>query len=192
MKTRPTVFFDRDGVLIENLADHVPAVSDVHVLAGAFAAVRRVREAGYTPIVVSNELVVGLGIVSAAKVATVHRHVVRLFADAGAPIDFSYLCPHAPADACGFHKPRPGLLTYAAERLGIALDPSVMIGDALTDISAARAVGVPSVLVFTGRGMTEHQKATAQELADVAVVASVVEAAEHIIVRGTKRKEGPA
>jgi D-glycero-D-manno-heptose 1,7-bisphosphate phosphatase len=192
LTTRPAVFFDRDGVLIDNLADHVRAVSDVHVQPGAFAAVRRVREVGYTPVVVSNQAVIGRGIVSAAQVAAVHRHVVRLFADAGAPIEFSYLCPHAPADGCGCRKPRPGLLTHAAERLGIALDRSVMIGDALTDIAAARAVGVPSVLVLTGRGTTEYQKATAQQLAGIPVLASVVEAAERIIARATEREEGPA
>lgn len=192
LKTRPAVFFDRDGVLIDNLANHVRAVSDVHVRPGAFAAVRRVREAGYTQVVVSNQAVIGRGIVSADQVAAVHRHVVRLFAEAGAPIEFSYLCPNASADGCGCRKPQPGLLTHAIERLGIALDRSVLIGDALTDIAAARAVGVPAVLVLTGRGATEYQKATAQQLVGVPVVASVVEAAEHIISRATEREEGPA
>ena len=104
-EARRAVFFDRDGVLINNLAAHVRSVGDVRVEHGAFTAVRRLREAGYAPVVVSNQAVVGRGILSAAQVSAVHRHVVGLFAEAGAPIEASYLCPHAPADGCGCRKP---------------------------------------------------------------------------------------
>ena len=93
-EARRAVFFDRDGVLINNLAAHVRSVGDVRVEHGAFTAVRRLREAGYAPVVVSNQAVVGRGILSAAQVSAVHRHVVGLFAEAGAPIEASYLCPH--------------------------------------------------------------------------------------------------
>ena len=54
-------------------------------------------------------------------------------------------------------KPGPILLRIAAEAAGVPLDGAVVIGDSiLSDIPAARAAGVDSVLLMTGVTRQEH------------------------------------
>lgn len=47
-------------------------------------------------------------------------------------------------------KPEPHLLEIAAKTVGMVAKGAVMIGDALTDIAAGRAVGARTVLMLTG------------------------------------------
>lgn len=60
-------------------------------------------------------------------------------------------------------KPAPGPCLGAAERLGVAPEACVMVGDSLHDLEAARCAGMTPVAVLTG-------VAPADELADHAVV----------------------
>jgi histidinol-phosphate phosphatase family protein len=65
----------------------------------------------------------------------------------GARIDGAYYCPHRPDDACPCRKPKPGLLVQAAREWRVDLGASVMVGDALSDIEAARAAGCRGILL---------------------------------------------
>ena len=53
-------------------------------------------------------------------------------------------------DALTVRKPDPGHLRAVVERLGIAPERSVMIGDSENDLLSARAAGIPCVLVSFG------------------------------------------
>ncbi|WP_435104973.1 phosphoglycolate phosphatase [Arhodomonas sp. AD133] len=53
-------------------------------------------------------------------------------------------------DTLAVRKPDPAPLAHAAERLGVALGRCVMVGDSMTDLSAARNAGVPIVCVPYG------------------------------------------
>lgn len=67
------------------------------------------------------------------------------------------------------NKPDPEPLLRIAQETGHALDATVMVGDALADVAAARAAGAMGVLVLWGRHETRpgDRHAQAQELADV-------------------------
>ena len=54
------------------------------------------------------------------------------------------------ADAAPAAKPDPRHLTLTIERAGGRIDRSVMVGDSASDLGAARAAGVPVVLVSFG------------------------------------------
>lgn len=47
-------------------------------------------------------------------------------------------------------KPAPGIVFAALERLGVALEDAVMVGDSLADVGCARAAGIPVVAVRGG------------------------------------------
>ena len=66
--------------------------------------------------------------------------------------------PHAPDDGCDCRKPRPGLFLQAADRFGLDLKRSYVIGDMVSDILAAQAIGARPVLVLTGLGSRERSK----------------------------------
>jgi D-glycero-D-manno-heptose 1,7-bisphosphate phosphatase len=74
---------------------------------------------------------------------------------AGGRVDGVWFCPHAPEDGCRCRKPQPGLLQQAARVLGLDLSRSYFIGDAESDVEAARAAGCRPVLVRTGRGQEQ-------------------------------------
>jgi D,D-heptose 1,7-bisphosphate phosphatase len=151
------VFIDRDGTL--NVHDgyiRTPAALQVFDFAGP--AVRRLNDAGWLAVVVTNQGILARGECSLGTMHEIHRKLQVAIALSGARLDGIYLCPHhpdvpvpgGPASACRCRKPMPGLLLRAANELGIDLGTSWMIGDATTDIAAGSAAGARTVLVQTG------------------------------------------
>jgi len=78
-------------------------------------------------------------------------------------------------------KPHPALLLAACERLGVAPRASLMIGDSVNDALAARAAGMPVVLVETGYNEGEPVAALAGESGVDAIVPSFIEAARRVV-----------
>lgn len=155
---RKAVFLDRDGVLIEDRQALVSA-DDIVLAKGAPEALRRLKEAGYQLVVVSNQAAVARGLLSLDQVRSLEQAVEARLVQAGAaPIDGFYFCPHHPAAdlpeyrcSCACRKPAPGLLLDASAALGINLDESVMIGDRSSDVVAGRRAGCRTIQVLTGK-----------------------------------------
>jgi D-glycero-D-manno-heptose 1,7-bisphosphate phosphatase len=154
--TRPAVFLDRDGTLVEE----VPYLHDPGrvVLAGGVAALGGLTAAGYALVVVTNQAGVARGMYDEAAVEAVHRRMAELLAAAGVRLDAVLHCPHHPegtvpgyARACRCRKPGPGMLEAAAERLGLDLPASWLVGNHPADVGAAVAAGVRPLFVTTGR-----------------------------------------
>jgi histidinol phosphatase-like enzyme len=83
---------------------------------------------------------------------------LRRLAAAGVRLDAVLHCPHHPegtvpgyARVCRCRKPGPGMLEAAAERLGLDLAASWLIGNHPADVGAAVAAGVRPLFVTTGR-----------------------------------------
>lgn len=180
---RPAVFLDRDGVLIANRADHVKRPNEVMVVPGAMAAVRRITDAGAVPVVVTNQGAVGRGLMTLADAIAVQEHVIGLYDANQAVLGASYLCPHAPAARCACRKPAPGMITAAARELSLDLRRSLLVGDALSDIQAARRAGIPAILVLSGRGRDQLRLATRAQLESTRVRPSLAEAVEDVLSR---------
>jgi histidinol-phosphate phosphatase family protein len=137
---RPALFLDRDGTLVEDVG-YPRDPTAVRLLPGAAEALRRVAEAGFALVIVSNQSGVGRGLISRAEAAAVHAEVVRRFAEEGVSFDGAYYCYHAPEDRCDCRKPAPGLLLRAARELGLNLGRSFMLGDKAIDVAAGVAAG---------------------------------------------------
>ena len=151
-------FLDRDGVLIEDV-DWLTHPSQIHLLPGVPQALRRLAQAGFRLIVVTNQPIVARGLATEAQVEMIHAAIAAQLAGGGAPpLDRFYFCPHHPNATlpayrliCDCRKPRPGLLRRAAEDFGLDLRASFMVGDRITDIAAGAAAGCRTVLVQTGK-----------------------------------------
>jgi len=146
---RRAAFLDRDGVI--NL-DHsyVFRPQDFEFVPGTLAAARRLHEAGWALVVVTNQSGIGRGLYSEDDYRTLDAWMRAEFAAAGAPLAATYFCPHHPRDAqgaylreCDCRKPAPGMLLAAARELNLDLAASAMFGDKASDLEAARAAGVP-------------------------------------------------
>lgn len=141
MTGRRAVFLDRDGVLVvpefRNGRSYAPrSVRGFAVYPEARACVERLRAAGFLVIVVTNQPDVGAGHVSAAVLDQMHAILRQAM-----PVDEIAVCTHMADQNCDCRKPKPGMLTGAAERRGIDLARSFMVGDRASDTLAGAAAG---------------------------------------------------
>ena len=175
-------FVDRDGVINEPVWDartesfespYRP--QDVTLVPGAAEGLARLRDAGFSLVLASNQPAAAKGHVTLEDLDAVHERVVTLLRSAGVTLDGAYYCHHHPdfGGVCECRKPAPGLLLSAAADLELDLAASWMIGDADTDVTAAHAAGVRAVLVEhpgtahrrRGNGTPEHTAADLQRAA---------------------------
>ncbi len=144
------VFLDRDGVLnLPVVRDGKPfppaSVEELRLYPDAAAALARLKEAGYRLVVVTNQPDVARGTTERAAVEAINSAI-----GAALGVDDFLVCWHDDADRCECRKPKPGLLTEGAERFGIDLSRSFMIGDRWRDIDAGAAAGCRTVLIDRG------------------------------------------
>jgi len=147
------VFLDRDGTIIEDV-DYLTQIDQLRILPGVPQALRRLKEAGFLLIVVTNQSAVARGWLTEEKLAEIHAELNRRLKAEGAAVDAFYHCPHLPdgsvgryARVCDCRKPAPGLFLRAAEEWGIDLSRSYAVGDAQRDVEAARRAGCFAILL---------------------------------------------
>lgn len=149
----PAIFLDRDGVLIENRADYVRDWSQVQIIPEAIRALTLTPIKKYKVIIVTNQSVVGRGLISLKTAQEINQRLIHLIREQGGQIDGVYMCPHKPEDGCSCRKPLPGLLLQAAGELSLDLQRSWMIGDAWSDLQAGYRADIRhTILLRTGRG----------------------------------------
>lgn len=182
---KPAVFLDRDGVIIRSRGDYVTSRAQVEVLPGALDAIARLSRAGHRVMVITNQSPVGRGLMPWSEVVAIHRYLSSLAADRGGEISRYFVCPHQPADDCRCRKPRPGLLLAARAELGLDLATAFVVGDKLSDLEAAWAVGSRAVLVLSGETAVPPRPAPGKYL-----LASGLPEAADLIVSITEREEG--
>ena len=140
------VFLDRDGTLLEPVPYlHDPA--QVRLVAGAAAALRAVRDAGFLLVVVTNQSGIGRGYFAEEDFVRVMDALERT---TGVLFDGVYHCPHTPDSKCSCRKPAPGMLLAAAREHTIDLARSFSVGDRDGDVLAGLAAGGRAVLLGPG------------------------------------------
>ncbi|HZV83995.1 MAG TPA: HAD family hydrolase [Brevundimonas sp.] len=153
----PAVFLDRDGVLIEDTGyPHLEA--HLRMTPGAGEAVRRLNDAGYLCVIVTNQSGVARGMFTESQMHAFNALVVQRVAGAGGEITAVYACPfHADGVVEGYihpdhpdRKPNPGMILRAVADLGIDRARSFMIGDQPSDMEAARRADVAGYLFRDG------------------------------------------
>jgi len=175
------VFLDRDGVICRNLGNHVKSWDEFQFLPQAKEAIARLTEAGLPVVVITNQAIINRGIVPASVVEDIHRRMIAEVETQGGRIARVYYCPHRPDEQCGCRKPQTGMLLQAATDLGIVPEDSCLIGDALTDILAAQAVGIKPYLVLSGRGRHQYLESLRREIDGFCLALNLWEAVEDIL-----------
>lgn len=159
--TRRAIFIDRDGTLNEEVG-YIRDRAQFRLYDFAAEAVRRINEAGWLAIVITNQSGIARGLLTEEFLGQVHEKMKDELAQAGARVDAIYYCPHHASVGqppyrldCDCRKPKPGLLRRAAEEFQLDLAQCVVIGDRFRDVETAQAVGARGVLVLTGYGQEE-------------------------------------
>jgi D-glycero-D-manno-heptose 1,7-bisphosphate phosphatase len=158
---RAAVFVDRDGVINDLVVDPISGFpesplhpGDVTLMSGAASALRRLVDAGWTLVGVSNQPAAAKGTIDLAELYAVQDRVLARLREEGLRFADFRLCPHHPdgvvpelSGPCGCRKPAPGMLLDAAAARDIDLGASWMIGDADLDVAAGHAAGCATILV---------------------------------------------
>lgn len=149
---RTVVFLDRDGVINRNRdGDYVRTPEDFEFLPGALEGLARLKGAGCAVVVVSNQAGVGSGLVSLDELDRIDEKMLAGIEEHGGEVAEICYCTHRKDEGCLCRKPRTGLFDKAALDLGISLQGSFFVGDALSDMQAGFSAGCRTVLVLTGR-----------------------------------------
>jgi D,D-heptose 1,7-bisphosphate phosphatase len=173
---RHAIFLDRDGVINSmvyhpefGLIDSPANPSEFRLVPGAGDAIRRINELGFLAIVVSNQPGVAKGKFSIELLEATKEKMHHELMQCGARLDAVYYCLHHPEamlddyrQFCNCRKPKPGLLTQAADDWQIDLTQSYFIGDGVTDVLAGQRAGTITFLV-NGRKCYLCDKLTRQE-----------------------------
>ena len=132
---------------------------------GAALAIKKMNQAGYKVIIISNQSGIARGYFDEVQVAQVNHRLETLLAYQGARLERFFHCPHHPQGVveeytrnCSCRKPQPGMIIKAAKELGIDLTSSFMVGDRRTDLQAGIRAGCRPILVRTGYGKVTEEK----------------------------------
>ena len=154
----PAVFLDRDGTINEEVGP-IQHPDLMRPIPGTAEALKRLGEAGYLRIVVSNQARVARGDATEELVEATHQRLLQLLRADGGGADAFYYCPHHPREgrfpyrrACLCRKPAPGLIQQAAFEQQVDMERSYVVGDKVSDMLLADRLDLPSVLVLTGYG----------------------------------------
>jgi mannose-1-phosphate guanylyltransferase/phosphomannomutase len=162
---RPAVFLDRDGVINKEVS-HLSDPSQMELIPGAAEGIRRLNEAGYLVIVVTNQPVVARGECSLNTLRLIHNKMETLLGRERAWVDALYFCPHHPKKGfpyeilelkieCSCRKPKTGMFEQAIADRNILLQESCVVGDSRRDVIAAHRLGIPAIGVKTGHGCSD-------------------------------------
>lgn len=148
------VILDRDGVLNVERDDggYIRDWSQWRWIPGALEGLGTLSSAGVYVSVATNQSGVDRRLLTRADLDATHSRMIKEAAQHGGVINHVFVCPHLPNAGCGCRKPAPGLFLKSIEASHLPPGTTVVVGDDLRDLGAARAAGLSAVLVRTGKG----------------------------------------
>ena len=179
-KPSPAVFLDRDGTI--NVDRHyLSKPEQFELIPGAGPALRRLQDAGFLLVVVTNQSGIGRGYYTEADLHAVNARMDELLAPLGVRFARIYYAPEAPEQPSRGRKPSPEFLFDAQKEFGVDLARSFMVGDKVIDLECGWNAGVrQSLLVRTGYG-AETERKHADKMARAVVVDDLPAAAAWIL-----------
>ncbi len=140
-------FLDRDGTIIRDTG-YVGSPDKLELMPGAAEGIRKMNEAGYLVIVISNQSGVARGYFTLDDMERVNRRLNEMLAEHGAHIDAFYICPHlkngvisAYAMDCDCRKPNTGLFRRAIADFNLDITRCFACGDRERDVKPLKELG---------------------------------------------------
>ena len=132
---------------------------EVVVFPGVGEALRRLQDAGFKLIIVTNQSGVGRGYFTMEDVEKVHAQLANVLKPHGVEFTKIYIAPERPDLPSRGRKPSPQFLFDARDEFGIDVAQSYLIGDKWIDLECGWNAGVnKSILVRTGYGREVEAK----------------------------------
>ncbi len=158
------IFLDRDGVINRDpgFGGYITSWDEFEFLPGALEALKKLSQAGFEVIVISNQAGVAKGLYTLEDLDEITKNMLKEVEKSGARIHAVHYCPHRDEDNCSCRKPKTGLFAQATKDLqaspirnrrfsnGVHFTDSFFVGDNRRDILAGKAIGCKTIFVLSG------------------------------------------
>ncbi len=168
---RPTLFLDRDGVIVEEV-NYLSRPDDVQLIDGAAQVIAAANARGVPVVIVTNQAGIGYGKFEWRDFIDVQEKIINELDHQGAYVNCVFACPfHEKArppyqqheHRC--RKPNPGMLEKAERHISILKPSSWIIGDRANDLEAGFRFGLGNgIHVQTGHGSNLQEQDAARSL----------------------------
>lgn len=181
-KVEKVAFLDRDGVINKDSPEYIKHRSEFEFLPGSIDAVKNLNSSGFDVIVITNQSAVHRKMMSQQELDIIHLKMKTAITGKGGTIKDIFYCPRTPEEKCRCRKPKSGMIQDAAQKFGINLKNSVMVGDSIKDIECAKNSGCGyAVLVRTGNGKMAEKYLIEKKIFPDHVADNLYDAADWII-----------
>jgi D-glycero-D-manno-heptose 1,7-bisphosphate phosphatase len=170
----PAVFLDRDGILNRAIVrDGKPfppsSLEEFDILPWAVASLPRLANAGFVLIGITNQPDVARGTQSRPMVESFNALLQSRL-----PVREVFVCYHDNGDGCDCRKPKPGLIFQAAQKYGLDLSKSWMVGDRWRDMAAGKAAKLKTIFVDYHYAETYEGSSADFTVEDTSSVADII------------------
>jgi D-glycero-D-manno-heptose 1,7-bisphosphate phosphatase len=144
------IFLDRDGIINEvvfrgenNIKPIAPwGIEEFKLIQNIKSPLIKLRKMEFHLFIVTNQPDISKGILKRSTVKKMNDIILNEL-----PIDEIMVCPHIDSDDCKCRKPKPGMIKTLAQKWGINLNDSFLIGDNWKDIESGKLAGCSTILV---------------------------------------------
>lgn len=155
MGIKPIIFLDRDGVLLRMVMGQksfrgARCLGEALWVPDAIEGCGMLKVAGFKLILATNQPDVARGLADRSSIEDLHAFLERRL-----KLDGVMVCWHDNRDRCKCRKPKPGMLLEAMAEHGAKPEDCLMVGDGWRDMEAAKAAGMPALLLDEHFGLLE-------------------------------------
>lgn len=163
---RPCIFFDRDGIVnVAPVTRYVEKLDDFYLQEPFFDCVRISNEEGYETAIITNQKGVSTGATPLRELNAMHDLIRSEISRRGLCLLDIFYCD-ATEGTDPRRKPNPGMLFEAAEKHGLDLARSWMIGDNESDVLTGQRAGCRTIYVGT-RALTLTPDHRVEDMAEL-------------------------
>lgn len=169
------VFLDRDGVINQMGKGYITNPDDLHLIPGSGKAIKLLNDLGFTIIVVTNQSMVGNGLLTHRGIRILHNQIDELLKSFGAEIDHFLYAWGTKQEPCNLRKPQIGMFSMAEIMYDFDPQDCWIVGDNKSDIEFGQKGNLNTILVQTGEGKKWKDQCTPDY-----ICADLFEAVNHI------------
>ena len=156
---RKAIFFDRDGVLINDV-NYIKKPEEVNLLNGVIDLIKYAKQKDFLIFVITNQSGIARGFFTWEDYEKVSKKMLEII-NLPEAICAIYANGEGPnnLDKNSWRKPNPGMILRAAKDFNLDLWNSVLVGDRLSDLISGEKAGIKNLVhVSTGHGINERRK----------------------------------
>lgn len=139
------IFFDRDGILNQEIGDYVTKMEDFKLLPDAVECIKMAKNEGFKVFVITNQGGIAKQLYTRETLNSFHQIIQNACENL---VDEFFYCPHHhTVGNCICRKPDSIMIEKALAKYKLDKTKCVMLGDTDRDIVAAEKAGIKGILV---------------------------------------------